>query len=154
MQLSGQIRTTCPPDFLLKVLRDPDAMRQLLPVGSQLDQSPDGSYAFTMTKSVGPIKLTLPGTFSLTPTGADHDLMMSVRAAHMIAGKVTMDLHIGLTPVEGLTRISYLGELDATGLAGRILNEHRARANGVVKASLTRLKIYAERAFAKTGAAV
>ena len=152
MQLSGQIRTTCPPEFLLRVLRDPNAMRQMLPAGSQLDQAGDGSFTFTLTKSVGPIRLNLPGTLTLTPTGEGHDHQMSVRASHMIAGKVTMGLHISLTPVEAATRITYLGEVEATGLAGRILNEHSARANGVVKASLTRLKTYAEREFAKTNA--
>ena len=152
MQISGQMKTICPPDFLLNVLRDPNAMRQLLPAGSRLDQSDDGTYPFTMTKSVGPIRLTLPGTLTLTPQAEGFNHLMTVRASHMIAGKVSLDLHIDITQAEGQTRITYQGELDATGLAGRILNEHRARANGVLKASMIRLKMHAERQFAKSGA--
>lgn len=153
MQISGQMKTTCPPAFLLGVLRDPAAMRQLLPVGSSVNQTGAGVYSFTITKSVGPIKLTLPGTLTLTPTGTGHDHTMTIRASHIIGGKVTMDLHIGVTRPADQSRITYTGDLDGSGLAGRILNEHRARANGVLDAAMARLKRYAERELAKAKAA-
>lgn len=154
MQISGQIRTTCPPAFLLKALRDPLAMIQLLPSGSKLEQSGENSYAFTMTKSVGPIRLTLPGTLTLTPTGEGHNQKLTIHAAHLIAGKVDLTLQIVLDQASAQTRIGYDGELEATGLSGRILKEHRARANEVVKAALTRFRLRAESEFAKTPAAV
>ena len=154
MQISGQIRTTCPPAFLLQALRDPQAMIQLLPSGSKLEQSGDDTFAFTLTKSVGPIRLTLPGTLTLTPTGEGHNQKMTVHAAHLIAGKVDLTLQIVIDQAGAQTRIAYDGELGATGLSGRILKEHRARANEVVKASLTRFRLRAEGEFAKSRAAV
>ena len=154
MQINGQIMTKCPPPFLVNVMRDPDAMIQLLPAGSDLEQSPDGSYKFSVVKSVGPIRLTLPGTLTITPTGEGHSQTMTVRASHLIGGKVDMKLHISISRAEGQTQMTYEGELDATGLAGRILKEHRTRANGAVKASLFRLKLHAEREFAKSRANV
>jgi carbon monoxide dehydrogenase subunit G len=152
MQISGQMRTACPPSFLMTVLRNPDAMIQLLPKGSELAPAGDGTYKFTLIQTVGPIRLTLPGTIEMAPGDEDGDLQLTVRAAHMIAGKVNMDLLITLSQPEEHTRIIYDGQLAATGLAGRILNEHKERANGVVKASMTRLRLYAERAFAKVQA--
>jgi carbon monoxide dehydrogenase subunit G len=149
MQITGQIRTKCPPPFLVSILRDPEAMNQLLPTGSELAQSEDGSYKFSVVKSVGPIRLTLPGTLTINPTGQGHSQIMTVQAAHMIAGKVDMKLRLVITRVEGQTQMAYDGNLDATGLAGRILKEHRLRANSAVKASLFRLKLHAEREFAK-----
>ena len=38
MELSGQIRTTCPPDHLVRIMRDPAALAQLLPAGSKMDK--------------------------------------------------------------------------------------------------------------------
>lgn len=149
MQINGQLKTKCPPPFLVNILRDPDAMMQLLPAGSDLEQSPDGSYKFSVIKSIGPIRLTLPGTLTITPTGQGHGQTMTVQAAHLIGGKVDMKLHFAITRDEGLTQMVYEGDLDATGLAGRILREHRSRANSAVKASLFRLKLHAEREFAK-----
>lgn len=149
MQINGQLKTSCPPPFLVKVLRDPDAMVQFLPMGSDLKQSADGTYKFSVVKSVGPIRLTLPGTLTITPTGQGHGQTMTINAAHLIGGKVDMKLHLAITRTEGQTQIAYEGDLDATGLAGRILKEHRARANSAVKASLFRLKLHAEREFAR-----
>ena len=144
MDLSGQIRTTCPPDLLVRIIRDPDALAQLLPAGSKMDLNPDGTYAFSVTKSVGPIKLTLPGTLQLTPGARGHDQILTARAAHLIGGKVDLALNIQITAEARITHMTYTGDLTATGLAGRILQEHRARANSSLKAALTRLKLYAE----------
>ena len=154
MQISGQIKTTCPPAFLLQMLNDPGAMTQILPPDSKLSKSGAGSFAFTVTKSVGPIRLTLPGTLTLTPKGKLLDQHLQVRAAHLIGGKVDLDLGVEIAQTDGVTRVSYDGELMATGLAGRILKEHRTRANAVVKAALTRLKLHAEAQFSLKSAAV
>ena len=144
MELSGQIRTPCPPDLLVAVLRDPVALAQLLPAGSKMDLGVDGSFAFSVTKSIGPIRLTLPGKLQLTPTGSGHDQVMTVHAAHLIGGKVDLCLDITITAVGQTTHLTYAGDLTASGLAGRVLQEHRGRANSVLKAALTRLKLHAE----------
>ena len=144
MEVSGLIRTTCPPDFLVSALRDADTLARLLPDGSKLEATGDGHYAFSVTKGVGPIKLTLPGEMTLTASGKGHDQILTARAAHIIGGKVDLDLTLAIEHSGGQTRLTYSGELAATGLAGRVLREHRARANSALKAALTRLKMHAE----------
>ena len=144
MDVSGLIRTTLPPESLLSALRDARTLSRLLPDGSSLEQTGDGRYAFSVTKSVGPVKLTLPGQMTLTATGAGHDQTLTARAAHIIGGKVDLELDLTIEQHGGQTRLAYSGELVATGLAGRVLREHRARANSALKAALTRLKIHAE----------
>lgn len=144
MHLSGQIRTTCPPDLLVKVMRDPAALAQLLPPGSKMALASDGTYAFSVTKSVGPIRLTLPGTMQLAATGQDHNQTLTAHAAHLIGGKVDLTLALTLTTEGRVTHLAYAGDLTATGLAGRVLAEHKARANNSLKAALLRLKIHAE----------
>lgn len=149
MDLSGQIRTTCLPDLLVKIMRDPDTLAQLLPAGSKMEMNADGTYAFSVSKSVGPIKLTLPGKLTLTPGARGHDQVLTAHAAHIIGGKVDLTLNIVLTNEGRQTELTYNGVLTATGLAGRILHEHRARANSSLKAALTRLKFHAEAQAAK-----
>lgn len=144
MDLSGQIRTTCPPDLLVRIMRDPATLAQLLPDGSQMDQTADGAYAFSVSKSVGPIRLTLPGRMSLTTDGTGHDQLLKAHAAHMIGGKVDLALTLRITTEGRTTLLAYDGTLTATGLAGRILHEHRQRANGSLRAALIRLKLHAE----------
>jgi carbon monoxide dehydrogenase subunit G len=152
MELSGQIRTTCPPDQLVRIMRDPATLAQLLPVGSKMDMTADGSYAFSVTKSVGPIKLTLPGTMQLQPTGQNHDQSLTAHAAHMIGGKVDLALTLTLTTEGRVTILAYAGTLTATGLAGRVLKEHANRANGSLKSALSRLREHAEAQMRKRGA--
>jgi carbon monoxide dehydrogenase subunit G len=144
MDLSGQIRTTCPPDQLVRVMRDPAALAQLLPFGSKMDSTGEGTYAFSVSKSVGPIKLTLPGTMALTATGSGHDQTLSAHAAHLIGGKVDLTLALSITTEGRVTHMAYQGNLTASGLAGRVLAEHKSRANGSLKAALLRLKAHAE----------
>ena len=144
MDLSGQIRTTCPPDQLVSTLRDPVALAQLLPLGSKVQQTAAGIYGFSVVKNVGPIKLTLHGQLDLTPGAMGHDQVLKAHAAHLIGGKVDLTLAIGITTDGRTTLLAYTGTLVATGLAGRILHEHRNRANSSLKAALLRLKLYAE----------
>ena len=144
MQLSGQIRTTCPPTMLVGLLRDPAALVQLLPAGAKIDVKADGSMGFFMAKSVGPIRLTLPGTLTLAATGHNADQVLIAHAAHLIGGKVDLTLTLAFATEGRITQLVYTGELTATGLAGRVLKEHRERANASLKAAMTRLKLYAE----------
>ena len=144
MELSGQIRTTCPPDQLVRIMRDPAALAKLLPGGSKLDQTGDGEYTFSVAKSVGPIRLVLPGSMHLQPSGSGLDHSLTARAAHLIGGKVDLTLSLAFTADAKGTQMAYVGELTATGLAGRVLHENRGRANSSLKAALARLRDHAE----------
>jgi carbon monoxide dehydrogenase subunit G len=144
MELSGQIKTKCPPEFMVAIMRDPSALAKLLPAGSKIEPVADDSYAFTVSKGVGPIRLTLPGKMHLTAKGSGHDQTLVVNAAHMIGGKVDLKLEVAIVTDGDVTRLSYEGNLTASGLAGRLLQEHHGRANASLKAALVRLKLHAE----------
>ena len=150
MELSGQIRTLCPPDLLVTIMRDPVTLAELLPKGSKMHLLKDGTYSFSVYKTVGPIKLTLPGTLQLTPGANGHDQTLTARAAHLIGGKVDLALALHITSDGRITEVAYTGDLTATGLAGRVLQEQRARANISLKAALTRLKHHAEDKWRRT----
>ena len=144
MDISGLIRSTCPPESLVSALRDARSLARLLPDGSTLEKTGDGQYGFSVTKAVGPIRLTLPGKMTLTATGTGHNQLLSARASHLIGGKVELDLKLIIDQQGEHTRLAYSGTLNASGLAGRVLREHHARANSMLKAALTRLKRHAE----------
>ena len=144
MDISGLIRSTCPPESLVSALRDARSLARLLPDGSTLEKTGDGQYGFSVTKAVGPIRLTLPGKMTLTATGTGHNQLLSARASHLIGGKVELDLTLTIDQHGEQTHLAYSGRLNAAGLAGRMLRGHRARANSMLKAALIRLKLHAE----------
>lgn len=152
MEINGALRTHCPPAELVATLADPEAITRLLPPGAKVEQTGEGRYSFTVSRAFGPIKLTLPGQMTITATGLGHDRHLVLRAAHIIGGKVDMEINFYFEPHEKATRIRYDGTLEASGLAGRIAREHRGRINSVVKGGLTRLKHLAE-ARSQNGAA-
>ncbi|MEI6097025.1 MAG: SRPBCC domain-containing protein [Alphaproteobacteria bacterium] len=147
MELRGQITTKCPPEFMVAIMRNPTALAQLLPAGSRIEAIAEDSYSFKVSKDVGPITLTLPGKLQLRAKGGGHDQTLTVHAAHLIGGKVDMELNVAIVNDGGMTRLTYEGDLTASGLAGRVLQEHRARANHSLKAALMRLKLHAEKQF-------
>ena len=143
MDVSGQIKSICPPEVLVSALHDAPTLSRLLPGDFTLEAVGDGRYAFSITKSIGPIKLTLPGEMTLT-SGLGHDLTLSARAAHLIGGRVDLDLTLTFDQHGGLTRLAYAGTVEATGLAGRVLREHQVRVNSALRAGMIRLKDHAE----------
>ena len=144
MDVSGLIRSTCPPESLVSALCDARSLARLLPDGSTLEKTGDGQYSFTVTKAVGPMRLTLPGKMTLTASGIGHNQLLTARASHLIGGKVELDLNLAIDQHGEQTHLAYSGTLNAAGLAGRVLREHRARANAMLKAALIRLKLHAE----------
>ncbi len=144
MEISGTLRAHCPPEDLVATLADARAISRLLPAGAKVEQTGEGRYSFTVSRAFGPIKLTLPGQMTLTPGEKGHDRKLTLRAAHVIGGKVDLELDFFIEPGHEATRFSYSGKLDATGLAGRIAREHRGRINAVVKGGMTRLRHLAE----------
>ncbi len=144
MQIKGQIKFACPATFLVQVLNDPAAMAKLLPQNAKLELSGPGSFAFTVTKAMGPIKLTLPGTMTVIPTGTRQDQKLQVKAAHMIGGKVNLDLDVTMSDTGSITQLTYDGTLEASGLAGRMLQEREDRMNGFIRNMVVALKRHAE----------
>jgi len=144
MQLSGMIRTTCPPARLVDLLSDPKVLAAMMPAGSDLRQTATGEFAFTIRKALGPLKFNMPGTLILTRLGDGHDRHMTAHASHLIGGKVDVTLDIKVTDRPAVTIVNYEGELTATGLANRLLGENSERAQTALRGFFVRLKRQAE----------
>ncbi len=144
MDVSGLIRTTCAPEVLVTALYDARFLAAVMPQGSRVDQTAEGAFTFSVTRNLGPIKLTLPGTMTIAQKGKRRAKSICVRASHIIGGKVDLDLDIRFEVSPDHTQLIYTGELAATGLAGRVLREYATRVNGALKAALTRLAVLAE----------
>ncbi len=144
MQLSGMIRTTCPPDQLLALLNDPAVLARMIPGGSEITQTSATEYTITMRKSLGPLKLTMPGKLVLTPIGTGLDRHLAGHAGHLIAGKINIELDIHLTTEADQTVLTYAGDLVASGLVSRLLGENEKRAQISLRGVFMRLKNQAE----------
>ena len=144
MHVSGMIKMTCPPDILLATLHDPLALAEILPSGSTLDRSGADSFDFSISKSVGPIRLTMRGALTLAAVDGDLVQQMTINASHMIGGKVDVSLVLTIDTVDRVTRLGYDGDIDAQGLAGRVLKENAGSVDDIVKRTMTRLKHQAQ----------
>ncbi len=144
MHVSGQIQSACPPDQFVSAFQDVGLLRQLLPSGSELEATGDGAYAFLVTRSFGPIRLTLPGKFTLTPTVEGPGLRLIAQAAHLMGGKVDLDLTVTFDTSVGRFDVVYSGTLASTGLAGRVLHERLDRIDPALKKLLRRVRNLAE----------
>lgn len=144
MNIKGQIRINRPPQDILAVLHDLTAVERLFPVGSQIAQSAPGDYDFAIGKSFGPLRLNLPGKLTLTQIGAGPSQQLTVRAAHLVGGKLDFDLELTIQPVAEGSNLSYAGQVQASGLAGRVLKDYGDRIPHAVRAGMTRLKLVTE----------
>jgi carbon monoxide dehydrogenase subunit G len=144
MELSGMIRTSCPPRFLVEVLHKSDVLGQMLPTGSELKDMGDGKYSFRLVKIIGLLKLTLPGTLTIAPTGEGQNQRLTIQASHIIGGKVDMDMNFNFSRQLGVTTWAYVANVTASGLAGRILREREKRVGGLLRAGLVNIKLNAE----------
>ncbi len=153
MQLSGLIRTNCPPRFAGEGAAKPTVLQQLIPAGSKLEEAAPGTFTFSIIKSFGPIRLTLPGTLTVAPTGRANDQRLTAVASHIIGGKVNLTLDFTFVREGDATRWTYDGELTATGLAQRVLREREGRVGGVLRSVLFGIKLQAEQMFAQKPAA-
>jgi carbon monoxide dehydrogenase subunit G len=153
MEISGTLRTNCTPDEFLATLSDAQALNGLLPEGASVEETAPGRFAVSIARAIGPLKLTLPGLATLSPGETAQDRRLQVKAAHVIGGKVEFDLYFNIVPADAGTRVTYSGKLDATGLAGRIVRDHKGRVNTMVKGGMARLKHLAETRAQKAGPA-
>ncbi|MEO8244086.1 MAG: SRPBCC domain-containing protein [bacterium] len=147
MQLSGLIKTTCPPDFLVKVLQSPEVLQELIPEQSDLTQTAPGHFSFSFVKSFGRVKLTLPGTLNLEPLGTGSDRHLTAAASHLIGGKVKLQLDLTFTTQGNVTHWNYQGDVTASGLAGRVLRDNQKRVSMVLRTVLFGVKAKAEQMF-------
>lgn len=147
MQLSGIIRTTCPPARLAAMLSDPGVLSALLPANSEIGRTGDGTFAFTIRKALGPLSFNMPGTMTLTNLGERHDRKLVAHAQHLIGGKVDIALAIGISRRGEITVLNYDGEITASGIASRLLGDNQDRAQIALRNAFLRLKRQAEGGF-------
>lgn len=141
MQLDGMIPTTCPPDQVAQLLLSPDALRQLLPAGCEVGEKMGDTLPFVIRHRVGPIKLSMSGSLKLSPAvdGTGFDLV--IMASHLVAGRVriTMALVPEIRSAHA-KRLRWTGNLDAQGLAGRLVEGRGKRVRGIIHSMFANLR--------------
>jgi len=138
------IRSPCPPARLVALLNDPAVLAKMIPAKSEIRQVAPGEFAFTVRRAFGPLMVNMPGTLTLVPEAAEHDLSLTAHAAHMIGGKVDITLNIRLTPGPAGTVLTYDGQVAASGLANRLLGDNSERVQDALQSMFIRLKRLAD----------
>lgn len=144
MDLAGTILIERPPHEVLAALRDPAMLSALLPQGTELHSSAQGQFDFTFTRKVGPISLAMPVSLTLSPRGAGFGQTLRANAAHLLAGRVALDMALDLMPQLLATRLDWSGKLTGAGMVGRMIEENAERIEGSALSVMTRLKAWIE----------
>lgn len=136
MLIEGMIRTSGPAEVVVRGLADDATLKAIAPRGFEFRPVIDGRSDFTVRRGFGPIVLTLQGHMSVTPDDEPQAWWLEVKAAHLIGGSVKVALNVTTTdptPESGnMGSLSWTGDMTATGLAGRLLNDYQARVNEVL----------------------
>lgn len=140
MKLDGMIPTKCPPADVARMLFVPSTLRKLLPVGCQIDERDGDTIPFVLRRTVGPVRLNMPGTLTMTerPDGSGFDLLME--ASHLVAGRIriTMLLQPGLG-LGNLPRLKWQGQVESHGLAARLIADRTTKIKTAVTTAFVRL---------------
>jgi carbon monoxide dehydrogenase subunit G len=146
MQLNGVLQISVPPDRVVLALEDPAVLSSLFPGEAMVQRVSEGSYTFTLTKTVGFLELRQSGTIRLDRQ--KQGVALAVRAAHRIGGSADLKVMIGLEPgPRGAgTRIGYDGTLEASGLAGRLLRDRETQVRPFVTRVFERIRAQIESA--------
>lgn len=141
MQLDGMIPTKCQPDQVAQLLLDPEALRILMPPGCEVGERVGDTVPFVIRRKVGPIKLSMAGHLTLTPAaeGAGYDLV--ILASHMVAGRVKIAMSVVPDArTAHAKRLRWNGNLDAHGLAARLVDGRGKRIRWVVESMFANLR--------------
>ncbi len=100
-----------------------------------------------MKKSLGPMEIRQSGTVEVRLLDGDR-IGLAVRSGHRFGGKVEIATVIALTPRPKGTSIAYDGNVEATGLAARLLRDREERVQPYVQDLMKKLKAEIEADFA------
>jgi carbon monoxide dehydrogenase subunit G len=141
MQLDGMIPTKCPPDQVVQLLLAPDALRELMPAGCEVGDRQDNSVPFVIRRKVGPIKLSMAGNLTLTPAANGKGYDLEILASHMVAGRIKIAMALLPEGKAGLVqRLSWNGQLEAHGLAARLIEGRGKRIRWFIENMFANLR--------------
>ncbi|MGL6210979.1 MAG: CoxG family protein [Paracoccaceae bacterium] len=138
MILNGTVLLALPPDAATTGFQEPDVLGTFLPFGSELTRTGPGAFAFTVIKEAGLVTLKLPGTLTVVPEGAGY--RFDAKAKHMLGGSAALSLLISFAAADGGTMLSYDGDLESGGLAGRLLRDRADQAQAILDAKFDAVK--------------
>ena len=138
MKLNGTLSLSVPPEVAAEGFQDPKTLGIFLPKNSQLTRAGPGEFSFVVIKEAGIVALKLPGTLTVTPSGAGY--LFEARAKHLIGGSATLSLALTFVPGGDGCEMTYDGTLESTGLAGRMLRERADHTQSVLDARFAAVK--------------
>lgn len=141
---SDKIVIACPPEAFVAALRDPALWQAVLPACKGVEALGEGHLRARIERRVGPLPLRVEPEIRVT--GSAGRAVVALSGGSLVAGRVEAGLELALRPVPGAVRIDYAGQVEATGLAGRILAERGPEVARRVRSILNAIKARLEAA--------
>lgn len=145
MRLEGVVEIGLPPKRVRRSLGEPAVLRALMPGDAAVRKTGPGQFAFTLVKPIGPVKLRQAGQITLTDL-AERQVQVAVKASNLVAGSVDLQFIIHLQPRPSGSQITYAGEIQAKGLAAKLLADHQDKVPPFMGRAFQRLKARLEAA--------
>jgi 2-furoyl-CoA dehydrogenase large subunit len=140
LQFGDRIVFGCPPERVVAALGDPATLAAVLPWCSGVEPLAPGRFRATIARRIGPLPMRVEPEVTFQPLPAAGLHRLTLTGGSLLTGRVEAALSMQLRPVPQGTQIDYEGEVQATGLAGRILAERGAEVARRFRAMLNALK--------------
>ena len=140
MKLNGSIGSAAPLK-LAHALTDPAVLAQIAPRGCEIGAKSGETIPIKLVRKFGPIHITLACKLTVEEKADVAGFDLVLHGAHLIGGKVTVRLDLATQgPATGPRRLAWSGELQSSGLAGRLIAEKQAEAQTMLKELFARVK--------------
>ena len=124
MEFTGTVVVKLPPQDVMASLNNPAVLQAALPhcVGAQAVAP--GQFLAKITRKVGPMPVTVEPQITLSPF-EDGQSRLTITAGTAFFGRAETAIHIWLEEIPAGTRLTWEGDISATGLAGRLLADRK-----------------------------
>ena len=140
MNVNGAISISHPPQRVTDALHDPAVLQGVLPACTGVDCLGPGRFRAKIARKVGLLTLRVAPDIVLVAAPDGTGLDMSITASSHIAGSFSAQITLTLLPEPSGTRLSWDGQVVATGMAQRLLAERQDQIQARVMGLFTSLK--------------
>lgn len=125
MQVSGTVLVKATLDEAAAALRDADLIGSVIPACRSIKAVGNNAYEARLEYH-GAVKLGLDLALTYTPV-SDRDFDVDLRAGSLITGRVNSRTRLSLAPAPDGCTLAWSGNLEASGLAHRLIQGQEAR---------------------------
>lgn len=144
MDVSGAVVIRVPPERVAAALLDPRVLARVLPGCKSVTQTGEGSYLARVEYAKGPLPIRTDLAVKMIPLPGGSGYRMEMKAGNIVTGTVRSSTDLTLAQVPRGCRLTYQGQVDATGLIKRFMAGREEAVSNRVEQMFRGLKLHIE----------